>query len=117
MTRVRSIPCIVAAFLTKHCAGSWSPPSAPLSSSAPDESSHLPPESAYFLAANRNKRSLTVNFKDPSGLEVMRRLVQRADVMVENYIPGKLCVPFRTVERFLTNAVPRWVWAGKNAAS
>jgi hypothetical protein len=60
---------------------------------------------------------LTVNFKDPSGLEVMRRLVQRADVMVENYIPGKLCVPFRTVERFLTNVVPRWVWAGKNATS
>jgi hypothetical protein len=51
---------------------------------------HHPPESAYFLAANRNKRSITVNFKHPSGLEIMRRLIRRADVMVENYIPGKL---------------------------
>ncbi len=49
-----------------------------------------PPESAYFLAVNRNKRSVTVNFKEPDGLEILHRLVERSDVLVENYIPGKL---------------------------
>lgn len=70
--------------------GSWNIPAAPLSETAPKASSHLPPESAYFLAANRNKRSITVNFKHPEGLEILRKLVARADVLVENYIPGKL---------------------------
>ena len=45
----------------------WSPPAAPVLDSQPADSAHLPPESAYFLAANRNKRSITVNFKDPRG--------------------------------------------------
>jgi len=69
---------------------SWAPPAAPNQPSAPPESSHLPPESAYYLAANRNKRSLTVNFKKPTGLDIMRKLIERADVLVENYVPGKL---------------------------
>ncbi|ETW82040.1 hypothetical protein HETIRDRAFT_427231 [Heterobasidion irregulare TC 32-1] len=69
---------------------SWNPPSAPLSPDAPTESSHLPPESAYFLAANRNKRSITVNFKAPEGLDIIRKLIAQSDVLVENYIPGKL---------------------------
>lgn len=59
-------------------------------SDAPEESSHLPPESAYFLAVNRNKRSITVNFKDPAGLEVIQRLIRNSDVLVENFIAGKL---------------------------
>ncbi|OAX41763.1 CAIB BAIF family enzyme [Rhizopogon vinicolor AM-OR11-026] len=68
----------------------WLPPSAPMASNTPQESSHLPPESAYFLAVNRNKRSITVNFKDPAGLEVIQRLVRSSDVLVENFIAGKL---------------------------
>ncbi|KAA1469966.1 CoA-transferase family III [Dentipellis sp. KUC8613] len=67
---------------------SWNPPSAPLK--ADDPAPHLPPESAYFLAVNRNKRSITVNFKDPAGLDILRKLVEKSDVLVENYIPGKL---------------------------
>lgn len=70
--------------------GTWHPPSAPLSESAPPESEHLPPESAYFLAVNRNKRSLTVNFKHADGLEIIRKLIRSADVLVENFVPGKL---------------------------
>jgi succinate--hydroxymethylglutarate CoA-transferase len=70
--------------------GSWSPPAAPLSENAPKASSHLPAESAYFLAANRNKRSITVNFKKPKGLEIVHQLVAKADVLVENFVPGKL---------------------------
>lgn len=47
---------------------SWTPPAAPVLDSQPADSAHLPPESAYFLAVNRNKRSITVNFKDPRGM-------------------------------------------------
>jgi len=47
-------------------------------------------ESAYFLSVNRNKRSLTLNLKVPAALEVLRRLVHRADVLVENFRPGTL---------------------------
>ncbi|KAG5714960.1 CaiB/baiF CoA-transferase family protein C7orf10 [Termitomyces sp. T112] len=68
----------------------WIPPSAPIVPSAPAESSHLPPESAYFLATNRNKRSMTVNFKTPEGLEIMHRLIKKSDVLVENFTSGKL---------------------------
>lgn len=49
-----------------------------------------PPESPYFLAVNRNKRSVTVNYKEPDGLTILHKLVERSDVLVENYIPGKL---------------------------
>lgn len=45
-------------------------------------------ESAYFLGVNRNKESLTVNLKDPRGLEIIFRLLERADVLVENFRPG-----------------------------
>ncbi|CAK5270197.1 unnamed protein product [Mycena citricolor] len=69
---------------------SWNPPSAPTIASAPAEAAHLPSESAYFLSANRNKRSMTVNFKKPEGLEIIRRMVARSDVLVENFVTGKL---------------------------
>ncbi|KAB5589309.1 CaiB/baiF CoA-transferase family protein [Ceratobasidium theobromae] len=69
---------------------SWSPPSAPVLDLQPSNAAHLPAESAYFLAANRNKRSVTVNFKDPRGLEIVHDLVRKADVLVENFIAGKL---------------------------
>jgi succinate--hydroxymethylglutarate CoA-transferase len=73
-----------------HDPGSWSPPSAPLVENSPSATSHLPPESAYFLAVNRNKRSITVNFKTPDGLEIMKKLIQQSDVLVENFVAGKL---------------------------
>lgn len=47
-------------------------------------------ESSYFMSINRNKRSVTLNFKDPRGLGLLRRLAQRADVLVENFRPGTL---------------------------
>ncbi|KAF8513242.1 CAIB/BAIF family enzyme [Gautieria morchelliformis] len=69
---------------------SWHPPCAPTIPDAPAEAAHLPPESAYFLSINRNKRSCTVNFKHPAGLEILRDLIKGADVLVENFVTGKL---------------------------
>lgn len=45
-------------------------------------------ESAYFLSINRNKRSLTLNLKEPAGREIFMKLVEGADVVVENFTPG-----------------------------
>lgn len=44
--------------------------------------------SALFIAANRNQRSLAVNLKAPEGRAVILRLLERYDVVVENYRPG-----------------------------
>ena len=41
-------------------------------------------ESAYFLSANRNKRGMTLDLKKPAAIEVMHRLIERADVFVTN---------------------------------
>jgi len=49
-----------------------------------------PGESAYFLSANRNKRSLTVNLKDPAGLKIIQKLVLISDVFIENFRTGVL---------------------------
>lgn len=45
-------------------------------------------ESAVYLSVNRNKRGIALDLKSDSGREVARRLVSRADVVVENYRPG-----------------------------
>lgn len=45
-------------------------------------------ESTYFMAVNRNKQSLTLNLKHPKGQEVLWRLIDRADVLVENFRAG-----------------------------
>lgn len=45
-------------------------------------------ESAAFMASNRNKKSLTVNLKDPRGREICMRLARQVDVLVENFRPG-----------------------------
>jgi formyl-CoA transferase/CoA:oxalate CoA-transferase len=47
-------------------------------------------ESAYFLSINRNKESVTLDFKPAEGREILNRLIARADVFVENFRPGTL---------------------------
>ncbi|XP_066441096.1 succinate--hydroxymethylglutarate CoA-transferase isoform X2 [Eleutherodactylus coqui] len=47
-------------------------------------------ESAYFLSVNRNKKSIAVNMKDPKGTKIVKQLAEACDVLIENYIPGKL---------------------------
>jgi crotonobetainyl-CoA:carnitine CoA-transferase CaiB-like acyl-CoA transferase len=44
----------------------------------------------YFAGVNRNKRSLTLDLGDPADLVLARRLADRADVMIENFLPGGL---------------------------
>lgn len=46
--------------------------------------------SAYFLSANRGKRSVRLDLKSPGGARRLRQLAARADVLVENYRPGLL---------------------------
>ncbi len=58
-----------------------------------DDTRHYAPsaahggETAYFLFANRNKRSLALDIAKPEGQTVIRRLVAKADVLIENFRP------------------------------
>ena len=45
-------------------------------------------ESAYFMLLNRNKKSVTVNMKTAEGRELIKALVPKCDVLVENFRPG-----------------------------
>ncbi|MBI4706105.1 MAG: CoA transferase [Deltaproteobacteria bacterium] len=45
-------------------------------------------ESAYYLCCNRNKRSICVDLTKPAGVEIVRELARRSDVVVENFTPG-----------------------------
>lgn len=47
-------------------------------------------ESAYFLSINRNKESVTLDFKQPEGRLILEELLAKADVLVENFRPGTL---------------------------
>ena len=47
-------------------------------------------EAAYFLGVNRNKRGITLDPTTPRGRELLRRLVARSDVLVDNFRAGTL---------------------------
>ncbi|KAF7214382.1 transcript variant X1 [Nothobranchius furzeri] len=47
-------------------------------------------ESVYFLSVNRNKKSLAVDLKHPRGAAIIQELAGVCDVLVENFLPGKL---------------------------
>ncbi len=64
---------------TRH----WGPPF----TAAPDGQKG---ESAYFLSANRNKRSMTLNFKSEKGIAILKDLIRTGDVLVENFRTGTL---------------------------
>lgn len=67
-------------------------------------------ESAYFMSLNRNKRSMSLDFKNRKHVELFKEMVKKADVVVENYRPG-------TMEKFglgyevLQEINPRIVYA------
>ena len=47
-------------------------------------------ESAYFMSLNRNKESITLNLKTLEGKEILKELVKKVDVLVENFRPGTM---------------------------
>lgn len=47
-------------------------------------------ESAYFMSLNRNKRSMSLDFKNTKHIEVFKEMVAKADIVVENYRPGTM---------------------------
>ena len=55
-----------------------------------DENGNETRESAYFCAANRGKRSITVNLTKPEGQQLVRELAAECDVLLENYKVGDL---------------------------
>jgi crotonobetainyl-CoA:carnitine CoA-transferase CaiB-like acyl-CoA transferase len=63
-------------------------------SSGDDTRAYGPPflngESTYFMSVNRNKKSMTLNLKQARGKEILQQLLQKGDVLVENFRPGTL---------------------------
>lgn len=59
-----------------------------------DDSRHFPPfqggESLYGMALNRNKRSITLNFRDKRAQEILKQMVAKADILLENFRPGTM---------------------------
>jgi crotonobetainyl-CoA:carnitine CoA-transferase CaiB-like acyl-CoA transferase len=58
-------------------------------------------ESAYFIAMNRNKKSMTIDLKSPKGREIFYQLAKKSDVVVDNFRPGvmkKLGVDYDTLK-------------------
>ena len=48
------------------------------------------PPRLYWLVEGRNKRSITINLREPAGQDLVRRLAAEADVLIENFTPGTL---------------------------
>ncbi|MAJ93097.1 MAG: CoA transferase [Rhodospirillaceae bacterium TMED63] len=80
-----------------------------------DWSRVLPPnfvgeDSCYYLSINRNKQSIVVDMKNDEGLEVVRRLADESDILVENFRPGVLNRLKLTYEG-LSKRNPGLIWA------
>jgi formyl-CoA transferase len=67
-------------------------------------------DSLYFTMLNSNKRSITINMKQPKGKAVIEALVRRSDIIVENFGPGVLDRAGFTWERF-QELNPRIIYA------
>ncbi|KAJ2643460.1 hypothetical protein GGH99_008555, partial [Coemansia sp. RSA 1285] len=70
----------------------------------------FPGESAYYLCVNRNKRSVAVDLKKAAGREIVAALAREADVVVENFVPGRLAAMGLGYAE-LSRANPRLVYA------
>ena len=63
---------------------SWGPPF------LKDEAGQNTTEAAYYLSANRNKQSVTIDFTRPEGQRLVRKLVAKSDIVIENFKVGGL---------------------------
>src|SRR5947199_9416135 len=67
-----------------------------------------PRRGADFQNLHRNKRAMTLNLKDPRGLALLKRLVPKVDVVVENFLPDvkdKLGFDYETLRKLNTRLV------------
>lgn len=62
----------------------WGPPW------LPGQTEHTPRDSSYYSAANRGKKSVTVDITTPAGQELIKRLARSSDVFIENFKVGNL---------------------------
>lgn len=67
-------------------------------------------QSTYFQSINRNKRSITLDFADAADREVLRTLIARSDVVIENFKAGSLS-RFGLDAQTLTTELPALIWA------
>ena len=67
-------------------------------------------DSLYFTMLNHNKRSITLDTKNPKGKEMLERLIKKCDVLVENFAPGVLDRMGFTWER-IQKLNPRMIYA------
>ncbi|MEV4312590.1 CaiB/BaiF CoA-transferase family protein [Actinocrispum sp. NPDC049592] len=77
-------------------------------------------ESSYFVWLNRSKESITLDLKTPHGLEVMNKLLARADVFVQNLAPGAaqrlgLAIPPGLITCSITGYGTDGPWADRKA--
>ena len=98
LTRVRSGPTCVRQL------ADWGADVIKIEMPATDNAGQLggPREGADFQNLHRNKRSLTLNLKDKSGLEVFRKLAREVDVIVENFRPdvkNRLGIDYETLSK------------------
>jgi len=73
--------------------------------------SSLPGEARFFLGTNRGKRALALDLKQPEGLAILHRMVETADVLVENFrpsVPARLGIDYPRLKKIN----PRLVYAG-----
>jgi crotonobetainyl-CoA:carnitine CoA-transferase CaiB-like acyl-CoA transferase len=68
-------------------------------------------ESYFFLSANRGKRSLTLDYRTPAGRDLLLRLLDGCDVLVENFRPGVMA-KFGLAPELLLERFPRLVYCG-----
>lgn len=66
--------------------------------------------SYYFAAVNRNKRSITLDIKKEAGKRIILSLVAKADILVENFVPGKMA-QFGLDYSVLSKINPRLIYA------
>ena len=96
LTRVRAGPTCVKQF------ADWGADVIKIEMPRSARTCSAPRQGSDFQNLHRNKRSLTLNLKDPRGVEVLKRLAKTADVLVENFRPDvkhKLGIDYETLAR------------------
>lgn len=81
---------------------------------AGDNSRSVPPHfvdetSVYYLSTNRNKKSAVIDLKDPEGKQVIKGLIAKSDIVLENFRPGalaKLGLDYETI----ADEIPKIIW-------